>query len=155
MPMGLETTPYSAGGLPPSSPLPNIYGCTYGGPCAIPETGNHFVYRQQPTATVEIANTSRTYGQPNPSSFPYDVIGVQTQLGDTRDDAAIGTPTTMAQPNSNVGSYPITGTSLTSPAGYLFTVLPGALQVTPARLTYVADRFHARKVRRTRRSPER
>ena len=35
------------GGLVPTSPQPNFYNCSFGGPCGVvlPGTGNHFIHR--------------------------------------------------------------------------------------------------------------
>jgi hypothetical protein len=126
------------GGLAGNGALPNIYGCSFGVTCAIPisETNNAFVYAQQPTLAVTVNNQTRLYGDANPT-FTFNSTGLLN--GDLQAGVVGGAPTTTADSGSNVGNYVISGTTLTSPAGYLLTVTNGALAVNPATLTYVAD----------------
>lgn len=77
----------------------------------------------------------REYGQPN-SSIGYGVSGLI--LGDQAANAITGAVTTSATPDSDVGSYTISG-SFGSPAGYVVDVAAGTLAVVPATLVYVAD----------------
>ena len=126
------------GGLAGNGALPNVYGCSFGVTCAFTasEANNTFIYEQRPTLAVTVDNKTRIYGDANPA-FTISSTGLLN--GDLLANAVGGTPTTNANADSNVGSYAITGTALTSPAGYLLTVTNGALGVTPATLTYVAD----------------
>jgi len=127
------------GGLAGSGSLPNLYGCAYQGQCGVtvPGTDNHFIYVQQPTATVTFGNATREYGLPNPL-FTFNVSGAI--LGDTGANVASGTATTTATSGSNVGNYPITG-NFTSLAGYRIQLVPGNLAITPATLLFTADSF--------------
>jgi hypothetical protein len=70
------------GGLRGSGLLPNLYRCTYGGLCAVSVSpgDNHFIYTQQPVATVVVNNASRPFGYPDPL-FSYGIGGLI--LGDT------------------------------------------------------------------------
>lgn len=117
------------GGLAGSGPLPNLYHCAYLGLCTVTVSpgDNHFIYAQQPTATVVVGSASRAYGLANPL-LTYSVTGLI--LGDTQ-AALSGSLATTATPYSLPGAYPITG-SFTSPAGYAVNVVPGTLQVTAA-----------------------
>jgi filamentous hemagglutinin family protein len=114
------------GGLSGSGPLPNLYHCAYLGLCSVsvPAGGNHFVYAQQPAATVTIADATRPGGAPNPT-FTYSVTGLI--LGDTGAGFA-GSPSSAATAASPAGAYPITG-SFTSAEGYAVNVVPGTLTV--------------------------
>ncbi|MET3516618.1 filamentous hemagglutinin family protein [Pseudacidovorax sp. 1753] len=117
------------GGLAGTSPIPNLYGCTYAGACvpAFPTSGNRFIYTARPTATITIADASRQQGQANPA-FGYGIAGLI--LGDT--GAGItGAVGTNANAGSPVGVYAING-SFVSAEGYLLNVVPGRLSVTPA-----------------------
>ncbi|SIR55482.1 filamentous hemagglutinin N-terminal domain-containing protein [Pseudacidovorax sp. RU35E] len=117
------------GGLVGGPTLPNLYGCTFAGACvpAFPTSGNRFIYTARPTATVTIADATRQEAQPNPA-FSYVLSGLI--LGDT--GAGItGTLATTAATTSPAGTYPINGT-FASAEGYLLSVLPGRLTVTPA-----------------------
>jgi len=127
------------GGLAGNGNLPNLYGCTYGGTCAVTPTANahQFIYTQQPVATIDLADSSRQYGLPN-GTLDYTVSGMI--LGDLASNAISGTPSTSATQASHVGSYAVGG-NFTSPAGYLMQVNPGTLAITPATLTYVADPY--------------
>jgi len=119
------------GGLFGSGVTPNLYHCAFLGLCAVTITpaDNHFIYVQQPTATVTIADATRLVGQANPP-FVFSVTGLI--LGDTR---AIlnGTISTTATSASPVGSYPIDG-AFSSPAGYIVKVVPGQLNVVQPQL---------------------
>lgn len=126
------------GGLAGNGALPNIYGCSFGVTCAIPipATNNAFIYAQQPTLAVTVNNQTRLYGDANPT-FTFNSTGLLN--GDVQTGVVGGAPSTTADSGSNVGNYVISGTTLTSPAGYVLTVTNGALAVNPATLTYVAD----------------
>ncbi|MCR6478589.1 filamentous hemagglutinin N-terminal domain-containing protein [Variovorax sp. ZS18.2.2] len=117
------------GGLFGSGPLPNLYHCAYLGLCTVTVSpgDNHFIYAQQPVATVVIGNATRPEGQANPP-FPYSVGGLI--LGDT-DSSFSGAPGTSATPGSPPGVYAING-SFASAAGYAVNVRPGDLTVTAA-----------------------
>ncbi|MBC7783517.1 MAG: MBG-2 domain-containing protein [Burkholderiales bacterium] len=127
------------GDLTGSSPQPNLYGCTFSGGCiagvSIPATGNHFVYRERPAATLTADNKARIYGAQNPA-FTFQTSGLVN--GDTLSDAVSGDFSTAATPTSNVGAYAITG-SFVSPVGYALNVVPGTLTVNKAQLSLVAD----------------
>ena len=127
------------GGLAGSGDLPNLYGCTYLGQCAVtvPGTDNHFIYVQRPTAVVSFDDFTREYGLPNPV-FTFTVSGAI--LGDSAANVATGTGVTTATIGSNVGSYAITG-NFTSAAGYIIQFDPGTLAITPATLLFTADPF--------------
>ncbi|PIF76377.1 filamentous hemagglutinin family protein [Variovorax sp. 54] len=115
------------GGLAGSGPLPNFYHCAYLGLCTVTVTpgDNHFIYAQQPTATVVIADASRTVGAPNPF-FIYSLTGLI--LGDTGAGFS-GSMFSAALPGSPTGLYPINGT-FTSAEGYAVRVVPGQLRVS-------------------------
>lgn len=127
------------GGLAGNGTLPNLYGCAYGATCMVTPTTNtdQFIYVAQPAATVDLANLTREYGLPN-SALTYTVNGLI--LGDTSTNAISGNLSTSATQASNVGNYAIDGT-FTSPAGYLISVIPGTLAITPATLTYTANPY--------------
>ncbi len=119
------------GGLDPGNAQPNFYGCTYPGTCAsevtIPAAGNHFIYRQRPTATVVAQDAARPFGLPNPP-LGFTVTGLVN--GDSAADAAAATLSTSATVASSVGTYPITGASA-SAVGYVLDFVPATLQVLP------------------------
>ena len=117
------------GGLAGSFPLPNFYNCAFGGFCGVTVTpgSNHFVYRQQPDATVLIGSATRPFGFPNPP-FGYTLSGLI--LGDAGAGFS-GTLSTPAGLGSLPGLYPVNGT-FTSAEGYRVTVVPGDLRVTAA-----------------------
>ncbi|MES2529844.1 MAG: filamentous hemagglutinin N-terminal domain-containing protein [Pseudomonadota bacterium] len=117
------------GGLAGSGPLPNLYHCAYLGLCTVtvPATDNHFIYAQQPIATVVVGNATRNFGTVNPP-FVYSVTGLI--LGDGA-GSVTGTPQTAAGPGSLPGSYAIGG-SFSSAAGYAINVVAGTLDVTAA-----------------------
>ncbi len=127
------------GGLVGSGTLPNLYNCSFGGPCGVtvPADGDHFIYREQPTATIDIASFTREYGLANPALL-FTVAGLI--LGDQAANAILGAPSTTAVLDSDVGTYPIAG-SFISPAGYAIQLNPGTLDITRATLTLVADPF--------------
>lgn len=127
------------GGLAGSGPLPNLYNCSFAAACGVtvPAADDHFIYRQQPTATITIADALREYGLANPA-FTFSVAGMI--LGDDAANAISGAPGTTATLLSNVGDYAISG-SFASPAGYAIDLLPGTLTIDPATLTYIADPF--------------
>ncbi|MDR6521266.1 filamentous hemagglutinin family protein [Variovorax paradoxus] len=114
------------GGLAGSGLYPNLYHCAYSGLCAvsIPAGANHFIYAQQPVATVVIGNASRPFGFPNPL-FSYGIGGLI--LGDTGAGFA-GFMFSPALQTSPPGVYPING-SFTSAEGYAVNVVPGNLFV--------------------------
>jgi filamentous hemagglutinin family protein len=115
------------GGLRGSGLLPNLYHCAYSGLCAVSVSpgDNHFIYAQQPVATVVINNASRPFGAANPF-FSYFIGGLI--LGDTG-AGFNGAAGTTANAASLPGSYPING-SFTSAEGYAVNVVPGTLQVS-------------------------
>ncbi|MFM9926192.1 filamentous hemagglutinin N-terminal domain-containing protein [Variovorax sp. H27-G14] len=117
------------GGLAGTGTLPNLYHCAYLGLCTVtvPTGGNHFIYAQQPTATVTIDNAARPQGAPNPF-FTYSVSGLI--LGDTGASFS-GAPGTGANAGSPPGHYPIDG-AFASAAGYAVKVVPGDLRVDAA-----------------------
>ncbi|MEZ0469744.1 beta strand repeat-containing protein [Luteimonas salinilitoris] len=127
------------GGLAGSGSLPNLYNCSFGGPCgvAVPTADNHFIYRQQPTATIVIGDAAREYGLNNPA-FAFDVSGLI--LGDQAGIAIAGAPDTSATVLSDVGEYAIGG-SFSSPVGYAIPLDPGVLAITPAPLLFTADPY--------------
>lgn len=114
------------GGLAGSGLTPNLYHCAYLGLCTvgISPGDNHFIYAQQPVATVVINDATRLVGAPNPV-FTYSISGLI--LGD-RGLGFSGTTGTTAAAFSPPGFYPITG-SFTSAEGYLVNVVPGTLRV--------------------------
>lgn len=114
------------GGLAGSGLTPNLYHCAYLGLCtvSISPGDNHFIYAQQPVATVVINDANRFYGAPNPL-FTYSITGLI--LGD-RGLGFSGALSTTANAFSPPGFYPITG-SFTSAEGYLVNVVPGSLRV--------------------------
>ena len=126
------------GGLAGNGALPNVYGCSFGVTCAVTasETNNTFIYAQRPTLAVTVDNKTRVYGDSDPA-FTISSTGLLN--GDVLANVVGGTPSTTANSGSNVGSYAIAGTTLTSAAGYVLTVTNGALAITPATLTYLAD----------------
>jgi len=122
------------GGLAGSGPLPNLYNCAYLGACGVTVTpgDNHFIYAQQPVATVTVQNAERDAGQPNPP-FGYTLSGLI--LGDT--DASFGgTLGSPATPDSPPGTYPIDG-SFASAAGYAVEVVPGELTVREPVIPFI------------------
>jgi filamentous hemagglutinin family protein len=127
------------GGLAGDGSLPNLYGCAYLGACGVTVTGgdNHFIYVQQPIATITFDNATREYGLDNPL-FSYTVTGAI--LGDTAANVASGSASTSATIASDVGNYAITG-NFTSAAGYKFQLMPGTLSITQATLVFTADPF--------------
>ena len=131
------------GGLAPTTPNPNFYGCTYGAAgCAsnvtLPAENNHFIYVRQPAAAVTSADQSRLYGAANPGPLLVVPAG-ELVNGDTSSDAFSGTLAQTATATSPVGSYPVDAASVRSPVGYQLTYVPGHLAVTPAPLTITAD----------------
>ncbi|MDQ3039387.1 MAG: hypothetical protein M3R16_06275, partial [Pseudomonadota bacterium] len=125
------------GGLVGTGALPNLYGCTYQGSCAVsvPAADNHFIYVQQPTALINFTDFTREYGLPNPV-FTFTVTGAI--LGDTAANVATGTASTSATIGSDVGNYAINGV-FTSAAGYRIQLIPGNLAITPAMLFFTAN----------------
>ena len=125
------------GGLAGDGSLPNLYGCAYLGACGVTVTSgdNHFIYVQQPIATITFDNATREYGLPNPL-FTFSVAGAI--LGDTAANVAAGSASTTATIGSDVGLYPILG-NFTSAAGYQIQFVPGTLAITPATLLFTAD----------------
>ncbi|MDE2406813.1 MAG: filamentous hemagglutinin N-terminal domain-containing protein [Xanthomonadaceae bacterium] len=127
------------GGLAGDGALPNLYGCAYLGACGVSVgTGdNHFIYVQQPVATITFGNATREYGLDNPA-FTYLVTGAI--LGDTAGGIVSGTASSVGTKGSDVGNYAIAG-NFTSPAGYILQLVPGVLSITPATLVFTADPF--------------
>ena len=117
----------SRGGIAGSGATPNLYHCAYLGLCTVSITpgDNHFIYAQQPRATVVIGDASRPFGMANPP-FGFTIGGLI--LGDGA-AGFLGTPASSAGAFSPAGRYPITG-SFTSAAGYAVDVVPGTLTVT-------------------------
>src|SRR6185295_1678633 len=97
-----------------------------------------------PVTLTYVANAAnRAYGADNPL-FAGTVTGFVN--GDTLSTATTGalTFTSPATASSNVGSYAINGSGLTSNSNYVFVQAAGnatALTINPATLTYVADPF--------------
>ncbi|MBZ0088351.1 MAG: filamentous hemagglutinin N-terminal domain-containing protein [Thermomonas sp.] len=125
------------GGLLGSGPLPNLYNCTYGGPCGVTVgSGNHFIYTQQPVLSISVDDVSREYGDSDPA-FTYTVTGLIFA-----DDNPLNVFSALLSSGtdvfSNVGTYAING-SFTSLAGYGFSYTPGTLTITPATLIFTAD----------------
>jgi hypothetical protein len=114
------------GGLHGSGLLPNLYHCAYLGLCTVTVSpgDNHFIYAQQPVATVVVGNASRFFGFPNPL-FSYGIGGLI--LGDTG-AGFMGSLSSPALLSSPPGVYPING-SFTSAEGYAVNVVPGNLSV--------------------------
>ena len=128
------------GGLQGSQPQPNLYGCTFGVSCGaitIPTAGGTFIYTQRPTLTVTADSQSRLYGDPN---APLGFAAAGFINGDLPANALAGAPSTSATVTSSVGSYAISTAGFSSPVGYLVTPVNGTLTVTPATLTFDADR---------------
>ena len=128
------------GGLAPTTPRPNYYGCDLDGlACGagveMPTGGNHFFYAAQPTVTVRADDKGRSYGSANPA-LTATTSGLVN--GDTAADAFGGVLQTTAAPSSPVDGYPITASVATSPVGYLVSFTPGTLTVDPALLTVTA-----------------
>lgn len=123
------------GGLAGSGGLPNLYGCTYAGACAVgvPATDNHFVYAAQPVLAIRFDDQSRVYGQQNPP-LTYTVSAPLFA-----DDRIALSAYTSATATSDTGSYAIDWKFDSPNPGYFLSVSPGTLLVTPALLTYVAD----------------
>jgi len=117
----------SRGGITGSGATPNLFHCAYLGLCTVSITpgDNHFIYAQQPRATVVIGDASRPFGMANPP-FGFTVGGLI--LGDGT-AGFLGSPTSSAGIFSPAGRYAITG-SFTSAAGYAVDVVPGTLTVT-------------------------
>ncbi|RZL65894.1 MAG: filamentous hemagglutinin N-terminal domain-containing protein [Variovorax sp.] len=124
------------GGLAGSGRLPNLYNCAYTGLCTVTVSpgDNHFIYAQQPTATVLIGNVTRPIGVPNPP-FRYTLAGLI--LGDIGAGFS-GTLSSTANQFSLPGSYPITG-SFASEEGYAIRVVPGQLRVSSVLQTPAVD----------------
>uniref|UniRef100_UPI0015C3B763 MBG-2 domain-containing protein n=1 Tax=Variovorax sp. KK3 TaxID=1855728 RepID=UPI0015C3B763 len=120
-------TDETRGGIAGSGPLPNLYACTYLGGCAVNVTAdaNHFIYTQQPSATVVINNASRPGAFANPT-FTYGITGLQLGDAGAGFTGRLETPATRL---SASGFYPITGT-FTSAEGYAVSVVAGQFTVT-------------------------
>jgi hypothetical protein len=120
------------GGLDPGGAQPNFYGCSFPGTCSwpgnVPLDANHFVYVARPSVRVDIGDQTRVEGAPN-GPFGFTTSGLVTS--DTQGNALTAGPlTSTATPASPPGRYPIDGT-FSSPVGYLVTVVPGTLTITP------------------------
>ncbi|HEX8611312.1 MAG TPA: MBG domain-containing protein, partial [Telluria sp.] len=127
-----------AGGLAGSAPNPNIYNCAADAACtvALPQAGNHFIYRQQPRVSIvpDPVTRVRTYGSANPV---FSFVQTGFVKGDVPASAVTGGYLTAATAASDVGLYPVTP-DFVSPAGYLIDAAPGSLRIDPATLTYLA-----------------
>ncbi len=89
---------------------------------------------------VTVGNTSRGYGDANPTTAPLTVTGFK--FGEAGNTAVQIIHSATLQ--SSVGSYPITATGI-NPNYFLSAVTPGALQITPAQLNvrlFNADRIY-------------
>ena len=108
---------------------------TYG---PIANAGNRFVYTLAPVLTVTATGTTDVYDAAPQTLSGYSITGYIN--GDAPAAAASGAPG-ISGSATNVGSYSLTPTlgSLTSDYGYQFHFAAGALQITPATLTYVAN----------------
>ena len=128
------------GGLAGTAPAANLYGCAFGdtGSCSvsgalIPATGNHFLYRSQPTLTVAADNQSFLWGQPVPA-LTYVVGGLVN--ADPAAEVLSGAPSTTATSVSPVRPYPIDAGTLAAHNGYRLAFTPGMLDITaPAVVT--------------------
>jgi filamentous hemagglutinin family protein len=118
------------GGLVPTSPFPNFYGCTYPGTCVsdvtVPTTGDRFIYQARPTLTVTADNQLRLLGQANPS-LSSTVSGLVNN--DTRSDAVIANLSSPATQLSPAGTYPINVTDAFSPVGYIVQTVNATLAI--------------------------
>ena len=133
-----------------------IFDATYASlpPGSVTQTGDRYLFANQPTLTVTTTSDSKTYGMDvtarvatdyTITGFDPGVTGVY--LGDTAATATSGTPsvtsTGSAATASVAGStYAINATqgSLASPSGYGFAFADtGMLMVNPASLTYTAN----------------
>ena len=91
--------------------------------------------------TITPSTASRIYGDANPTTDTFAIGG----LGLANADAVSSSinVTTPATTGSDVGSYALDGSGLAfsngSAGNYAVTYEPGALNVTPATLTYTAD----------------
>jgi len=124
------------GGLTGSGSLPNLYNCTYLGPCGVTVSGseNHFIYTAQPTVIITADDQSYEYG--DVGVLTYSASGLI--LGDLADNALFGALAPGDSYGFDVGTYAITG-GFTSPAGYNVMFTPGTLTITPATLLFTAD----------------
>ncbi|SAK73808.1 filamentous hemagglutinin outer membrane protein [Caballeronia hypogeia] len=121
--------------IDPGNAPPNFYGCAYGGVCewnglqsmdvVSRDGGNHFVYTDRPTITVDIGNQQRDAGQDN-RGFSFTPNGFVN--GDPQNNVLTGSMSSPADRNSPPGTYAINGT-FSSPVGYEVTVVPGTLTV--------------------------
>ena len=89
--------------------------------------------------TVTAPSLTRTYGQPNPTTWTDTITGFVN--GDTKTVVfGTSTPTTSATLNSGVGAYPINPqTASLSTTDYSFIGVNGVLTVAKAHLTVTAD----------------
>ncbi len=119
-------------------------------PTAISQTGNRYVFTNNPTLTVTSTNQSKTYGQDGAPTVAnaYSVTGfvnaatfgsVFTQ--DTAANTVSGSATsTGSSVTANVASYAIDVTPVTASTGYTLTKnSTGLLTVNPAALTVTAN----------------
>jgi hypothetical protein len=116
------------GGVMGSGDMPNRYGCSIGGTC-VPDN-NAFIYTDRPVATVFIQDAVRNLGEPNPN-FGFSVSGVLTNLGDTAQQAAAGTPAANAPMTAGPGPYTIGPGNIDSRVGYQLHFVNGMLIVQP------------------------
>ncbi len=128
-----------------------IWGTTY--PTAISQTGNRYVFAQQPTITVTAASLAKTYGTDNSAALAADTVtlsGLQSGvagafLADTAAAIYNGTPV-LASAGTAAGAavsgspYAITlvNGSFTVNNGYRIAVAPATITVNRATLTYAA-----------------
>ena len=124
----------SRGDLTGTAPGANLYGCAFGDAAtcsisgaAIPATGNHFLYRSQPTLTVAADNQSFPWGQPLPA-LTYVAGGLVN--ADPLAEILSGALTTVATPTSPVRQYPIVAGTLAAHNGYRLVFTPGTLDIT-------------------------
>ena len=129
----------SRGGLAGSGVFPNFYNCTYGGFCGVtvPAADNHFIYTQQPVATVTLGSASYLWGT-SPPEVGYTLSGLV--LGDTGAGIS-GTQSTAAGRVSPPGTYAVSG-DFSSAEGYAVNVVPGSLTIgrSPLQLDVAQSR---------------
>ena len=125
----------SRGGVTGSGTLPNLYNRPYGA-SSVTDADNHFIYREQPVATVTLDSASRPAGLENPP-LGYQVSGLV--LGDS--GAGIGGAAgTTAVASSPAGTYAVTATTpFVSAEGYAINVVPGTLTVNSYTIPTTID----------------
>ena len=85
--------------------------------------------------TLSVNPATRAYGQANPT-FEITVSGILTGQG-VSSPSGVPALDTTAVPGSNVGTYAVNASGLSSP-NYVITYVPGVLTVAPATLTFTA-----------------